>query len=370
MSGGRPSKGTYAATFEAAVDALQAMRGPESLQQMQRIIDLAEAHDDSTAVIEWQLTLLEAASHYGRFDVKISAFQKLCSLYEAEPGAEDLRASVLWYWKWLLEDLAQYVEVPAEQIALLQQQMEDCYRREGESLSPVFTERYATAAFMGKAVEAAHWLERWEACDSGDSDDCTACQINTRVQALLDLERVDDAVDAAAPLIRGEQSCEQVPASTFSRLLLPLLFRDEAEMCISMMQTFRRQIRLTPGMFEYFADHLLFLSIVPSPQTARRHASIALRRLASCTNSYQRFNNARAGWVWASRRRSKGLSLSLPRRTLETLPCAPDDDSIIEWLETDVHRLAIAFDARNGTGRFQRLIESARELIDLETPDS
>ena len=39
-------RGGYAATFQAAVDALERMRGDEALAQMQRIIDLAEAHND------------------------------------------------------------------------------------------------------------------------------------------------------------------------------------------------------------------------------------------------------------------------------------------------------------------------------------
>jgi hypothetical protein len=219
---------------------------------------------------------------------------------------------------------------------------------------------------MGRAAEAAHWLEQWKACEASESDDCAACQTNMRVQALLDLDRIDEALDAAAPLLKGEQSCEEVPASTFSRLLMPLLFRGEVEISVEMMRAIRRQIRHTPGMFEYFADHLLFLSIVPSPQTARRHASLALRGLNTCTNAYQRFSNSRACWVWAARRRTRGgLPLTLPRRALEALSCATDDDAVLDWLETDARRLALAFDARNGTDRFQRLIESAEELIEL-----
>ncbi len=366
MRDDQPTHGTYAAAFQAEVDRLEQMRGEESLTQLQRIIDLAIQHNDPAAVLEWRCTLIQAASHFGRSDVKIGAFQSLCAMYDAEPDAEDLRAQVLWFWKWLTEDLPEFIDVPVQQLNALHEQMRQFYEREAESPAPVLALRYRAAAFMGQGAAAARHLKEWDACEQGESDDCAACQINMRVESLLDLDHIDAALAAAEPLIRGEHSCEDVPATTFSRLLLPLLFRGEGEVATSMMRVFRRQVRHTPSMLDHLADHLLMLSLVPSPQTARRHACVLCRRIAETTNSYARFCCARALWVWATRRGSAGLPLALPRRSLEALPCEQDDASVSTWLESEMRRLAAAFDERNGSDRFSGLVQSAEDLLTFD----
>ena len=365
MSNPSPGKkSAYVTAFQTEVDRLSSFRDVALLDQIQRIIDLAKSHNDSAAVIEWQCALIEASSHCSRFDRELAAFQGLMDLYRSEPGASDIREMALWYYKWVAEELVLYPDVDRDQIDGFFQQMASFYADESESPTPIYALRYASSAFMGRGEDAETWRERWESSDAGDSDDCAACQTHTRVQAHLDLDDADAAIDAAAPLFKGEQACDSIPAKTFSRLLLPVLMRDNVEMCVALIRAVRRQVRHTPNMLSHLADHVVFLSLVPSPQTARRNACILLRGLARTPSPFDRYCAARAAWIWARRRMNNGAGLDLPKRIVLELK-HDDDDVLVAWLFNQMHQLAEAFDRRNGTRRFNLDAVQAEQIVDM-----
>ncbi len=309
--------------------------------------------------------MIRAASHFDRFDREIKAFHELMAIYRAGTGDGDLRRNLLWHFKWLLERIVEYVEVGAEQIDLFFEQMKTFYEEENESLAPYYGLRYRAAAFMGDP-SASQWREQWEATDAGASDDCPACQTDTRVTALLDMDDLAGAFAAAEPVLRGEQHCEEVPAVTFSRLLLPALLTEQTEMAIAMYRSVRRQVRLTPKLLGHLADHQIFLAIIAGPQTQFRNATFLLRGLMTTGNPYNRFCAARGVWVWAARREAAWLPLRLPERVRSLL----DDEAAADltgWSRSVALDLAERFDARNGSDRFARKIADAEAVIGMAT---
>jgi hypothetical protein len=357
--------GSYAQAYRDAVDQLAHIRDASAVDHIERIIEYARANRDEIAVVQWLLQLIRAASHFDRFDREIKAFHELMAIYRAGKGDGDLRRNLLWHFKWLLERITEYVEVSAEQIDEFFEQMRSFYEEEGESLAPYYGLRYRAAAFMGDA-SAAQWRERWEATDAGASDDCPACQTDTRVCALLDMDDIAGAFVAAEPVLRGEQHCEEVPAVTFSRLLLPALLTEQTEMAIAMHRAVRRQVRHTPKLLGHLADHQVFLAIIAGPQNQARHAAFLLRGLAATANPYNRFNAARAAWVWAARCDAAGLPPRLPERVRSLL----DDEAaadLMGWSRGLAMDLAERFDARNGSDRFARKIADAEAVIGMTT---
>src|SRR4051812_29810803 len=245
----------YHDILKRMVERLRTLRGETLLAEIHAVVQTARAHDDGDTAAEFAKHLINASSDEGRLDYEMIGFGQLKDLYQHDARYADLRRDILWYYKWITEHLPEYVEVPAAQIESTFQDMERFYREEKEGLRPVLALRARAAAFMGRDVEAEHYATQWEEAEEQDSDDCPACQTHSRVQLLLDLGRPEEAVEAADPVLRGDQFCEEVPATTFSRLLLPLLLLDRAGEALFLSAVVRRQVRLVPALVGYLADH-------------------------------------------------------------------------------------------------------------------
>ena len=366
----KPRRGEYARLYEEAVQSLDSLRGDALLDRMQEIVELTRRHGDETATVAWRRECIQVASRLGRVDRKLALFREMMESYERQPGARDLRRDALWYYKWIVDEVQSHAEVPIEQVEALLTQMEAFYEREGESLAPVYALRYRLAAFIGEPEAAEHWRSRWEESRGGDFDDCAACQTNLLVTAALNLGRWEEAVDLAEPVLRGDEYCEQVPAVTFSRLLMPMLAMGAGELTVRMHRAVRRQVRATPSMLDSLAEHVVYVAAVGGRQTARRLACTTMRRLSDAPDSYARFIATRALWVWLSQRQAAGLAPELPARALAALPePARHPDSLAGWLNAQMRTLAQAFDTRHGTTRFAGLIAEAEQLAGLDIRD-
>ena len=357
---------TYHDKLRRMVERLKTLRGEALLRAMYEVVQSARAEEDGDTAAEFARHLINASSDEGRLDYEMLGFGQLKDLYQHDARYADLRRDILWYYKWITEHLPEYVEVPAERIESTFQDMEEFYRVEKEGLRPVLALRARAAAFMGRFVEAEEYARQWEQAEEQDSDDCPACQTHSRVQLLLDLGRPEEAVAAAGPILEGEQSCEEVPATTFSRLLLPLLLLDRAGDALFLSAVARRQVRLVPGLIGYLADHVVFLSAVGILDTARRLALVMAARSQSMPGAWDQFNVSRAMWVFLSRYGREGPKrIVLPRTSL----CADGDPVEVadaaQAYEGRARELAQQFDARNGTDRFANLVTQAKQLASL-----
>jgi hypothetical protein len=348
------------------VERLGTLRGEALLASMQDVIQTARANDDGDTAAEFARHLIEASSAEGRLDYEMIGFGQLKDLYQRDARYADLRREILWYYKWITEHLPEYVAVPAAQVESTFQDMERFYRAENEGLRPVLGLRARAAAFMGRDVEAEHYATQWAQAAEQETDDCPACQTHSRVQLLLDLGRPEEAVEAAGPVLQGEQSCEEVPATTFSRLLLPLLLLDRAAEALFLSTIIRRQVRLVPGLVGYLADHIVFLSAAGVLDVAKRLAVVMAARAEGLPSPWDQFTTSRAMWVFLSRFvKEGGGRIVLPRTQLSADGEAVPAEKAAAYYEGRARRLAKQFDARNGTDRFSNLIAQAEQLAAL-----
>jgi hypothetical protein len=247
--------------------------------------------------------------------------------------------------------------------------MERFYKAEGEGERPILALRARAAAFMGHPQDAERYMAAWEAAPTVQSDDCAACQTHSRVQLLLDLGRPLDAIEAAGPVLGGDESCEEVPTTTFSRLLLPFLLLGKPDEAIFLHTVVRRPARLVPKLVGYLADHVIFLSAVGAMQTARRMTLVMTARAATALNTFDQFQAFRAAWVFLSRfaKANKAERITLPTQT----PLGAGGDPV-RLTDAAAHYEALARDAarrldeRNGTNRFAMLMDEAAQIVGLE----
>lgn len=360
----------YFAELDRLRKSLDGLRGEAVLRRMREIIDLAKRNEDGDTVADFAQALVEIGNAEGRLDYEMIGFGELRDLYLRDDRFADLKRQVLWYYKWLGERLPEYVEVPATQIWGMLDQMEALYRQESVGLRPVHGLRCRAASLMGLKDEAERHYDLWEASERGDSDDCPACETHLKVQVLLDQARIDEAIDAAGPILAGDEHCGEVPAVTFSRLLMPLLVKQD-QRAPSMCAAVLRQVRSSPKFVGYLADHVTFLTLIGAGVGVRL-CWVMLAMGEEASNGQDRFLVARAAWTHFAVLRKAGVTeVKLPTRIGEDARRVGRGRFVSEGVGIDeaVERygrratdLAAAFDQRNGTDRFSKRIEFAREL--------
>ena len=220
---------------------------------------------------------------------------------------------------------------------------------------------------MGRADEARRYMAEWEEAPQVESDDCPACQTHSRVQLLLDLDEPVEAAEAAGPVLDGSQSCEEVPATTFSRLLLPMLLLGKAEDALFLSVVTRRQVRLVPKMLSHLADHVTFLSLVGLLDTARRLALVMVARAeVGPTRSTASARAGPRGCSCPGSRRTAAARRSAcrGRRSAADGRCVAITEAAAHF-ESRTRELADVFDARHGTPRFAKLVAEAEQLATM-----
>ena len=356
---------TYYEQLQSAIDALEGQEGEALLRGIRGVIELAKQNNDGDTVADFSRHLIEAGSRSGRLDYEMIGFGEMQALFERSGKHADLRDYVLWYYKWLAERLPEYVEVPRDQIEAFFQRMEAFYEAQDEGKRPVWELRCRAASFMGHEQEAAGYAELWEKTEKRGSDNCPACETHSRVQYLLDVGKLPEALAAAGPILAGEQYCEEVPSTTFSRLLLPLLFTGEGERALTLAFITRGQARHTPALLSHLADHVIFLSMVGLWEQARRHLWLMLSRVMDANNAFVRYCVYRAAWLCLARMGRVGIeTITFPPRT-ELAGQRMTTPAAAARFEAAARDIAKAFDRRNGTERFAKRLETVERLIEL-----
>lgn len=323
-----------------------------------------EAGDDEVIedAVERRLSL---ASELGDLPDGFAAFNQLTNWHRA--GRVHLGPSVWLYYKWIAAQLPEYPSLTRQAIWTFLDRMEACYVADKQGLRPVYMLRMHEAAFAGQQTEADQWMTKWQNEPSAESDDCVACETHSKVEALLNLGRSDEAIAAAEPILKGELSCDDVPYTTCSRLLLPLLRSGDLHQSELCHLDSVRAVRKMPNLVRHLAEHVLYLSITGRSQRAARLVAIMLVRSEGSQSGLTRFRVAVATWIWSVAEQLQGQTHArLPHR----LSWAPADQMIpLNVLavrgEDEARDLASQFDARNGTDVFAQRIKSLESLVTL-----
>ena len=360
----------YYSQLEQLISSLEHCEGEALLKRMCDIIDLSKAQSDTDATAEFAKHLIQASNHFGRFDYEMRAFGELRLLYKQYERLADLRKDVIWYYKWIAERVPEHVEVPKQKVFELLDQMEEFYKEEEAGLRPVHSMRYRAASFMGLKEEAEYYFNLWQHEQEDETDDCPACTTHQIVQFLLEQGQPQKALEVAKPILDGTLSCEEVPAITASRLLVPLWAADRSEEALTFSLMVRRQVRKVPKLLAYLADHVVFLTALGVLDLARRYNYIMLARSDGMSNSADLFTIYRAAWIFfavQSKFDNRQVAVSQRCELGRMGKTIPVKDAAA-WCEKKTRDIARRFDERNGTDRFTERLLMA-EKITLLNPE-
>lgn len=327
---------------------------------LERAAELADLAGNVEAGYEAREEIVEAGS-FGGFPLKaIVAYSWQLGQYDRNP--EDFNAHTLhWNYKWIIDDVPSFPDVPAEQIQSLLDDLRRRYREYGVSDRTYWYYNFRLSMYMGQLDKAGECLAEFRKFKRDTMSDCSACELDEEVHYLTVLKKDAEAVKKAKPIIEGRRSCAEVPHVTLPNLLLPLHRLGREEEAAAMQERSYKLIRDNLTFASEFGEHIGYLSIV-NPQKA---LPLLERHLPQVEGHEDPLNRMLFYWNAAAllrklKRTGESFVLNLPPSS-RFYDLADSHDELRVKLEQEAFATATALDRRNGNDYYnhygQELLE-------------
>jgi hypothetical protein len=339
---------------------------PQAVGLLEEAVRLADAAGEVYGAYHTRSQLVEAAVFSGFHEKALVAFSWMLAQADRDPDEFDT-PNLLWQYKWILGNVSHYPQIPRRRILDLLDDFERRLTRHGHGLRSAHNLRMQAAMGMGELVEAERRLRQWIACSRDALADCPACELNSHVELLADLERDDEALFKAAPILRGRLSCAEVPHDTYGNLMRPLLRLGRLDQAREHYKVGYRLVSHSRAFIDALAEHLLLLAHDANWTAAAELLEKHLLWAAETADLNARFRFYLASWLLLEKWPQSAVA---PRdfHLAAAPPEAPksatrNPTELAAWLRDETLHLASRFNQRNENDYYSQLIDKSRRLI-------
>ncbi|WP_027626112.1 hypothetical protein [Clostridium lundense] len=259
---------------------------------------------------------------------------------------------VIWEYKYILDNMHNYLAIPNEKINQTFEKMKNFYLENNLSLSPYYSlkvEAYQSGIADGTSIE--EYYQKWITTSPDDRyEDCTACTINKKVTYYIFMGDYKQALQQGKDILNGRFTCGEVPSTTFANLLIPVYSLGKYELA---EEFHKKGLRLINGDKELITSipyHIMYLSISnieKGIEVFQKNYSALFKNESAATTMwfdaacYALFSNINKKGI-------EKIKLRLPKNS----PIYSGDDYDIKALEKyfldETEKLMNAFDKKNG----------------------
>jgi len=323
------------------------------LQKIRDYLARADSLGDTARGIYGRLEYIKLAEFTGRYDEALVQFTWCISVCDKdEKLREKFGPRLLWQFKWIINSLVKYPEVSRAQLDKTFGEMRRWYDRAGKSHRAIHSLAMQAIRQTGDLSMLPRQRDLWLAAPEDDSKDCAACEASTLVESYIWESNWQRTLDVAQGLIEGTQKCAEQPQVAHMHLLLPLFYLGHFDLARHLQ---RRSYAQVVGNRERMQEMGVLLAFLT--------ATDQLARASETTNAIlYELPNVRRGWdrltaligVRIFLMRVQALKKDRIRLRLgPTNPLkAPDDichvQTLLDFANSELTRLAAAFDSRNG----------------------
>ena len=338
----------------------------ERLPLLRKGWEMADAQQDYESQIQYRLDYIsDCCFYYDVMEIYV-IFPEVLRLHDAhvkEYGYDSMTSSILWDYKWLLENANEFYQISVKQFETL---YEDCKRRyleQGYSLRPLHSYRFTFYLNIDKEKAKEAYVDFYNSRRDWRSD-CHACERCKEVQYFLGIEDFGRASRAAQPVIDGQLKCAEQPECTigdFLRYYNEKLLEgdaDYADPAGNLCEKLKRIIERKGTATSYMSEILLYYAL-EKPEKALTYYKKHGLYFEESRNPLNKFRFALAVLVFLSNLHEKDTY----KMELSTaFPFYREDDTydvkeLINYYMEKVRDLAQKLDARNGTEVYtQRLV--------------
>lgn len=200
-----------AARQQATVETFSAAREAGDDAQMVAIARLVVGDDveDDPYSKGWKMFCLQGLTEHCA-----ETFVQADSEAAREAAWYDL-ADCLWKYKWIVSELPLDLNVDREEMARYNEAMRAYYEWVQFSQSAVHKTLMLQYMYRGDVDAVKEHFTQWQTLEADESADCEACEQTELVNYHHFIGAYGKAVELAAPILRGEMSCAEVPHITY-----------------------------------------------------------------------------------------------------------------------------------------------------------
>ncbi|MFI5776913.1 hypothetical protein [Nocardia sp. NPDC051570] len=334
---------------------------------LEQILRHAEAGAHDRLAFETRMRLVEAYTLGMRPAKLFVPFARCLADYDHDPAAYEpwVTHSLRWYFKYAVNALTDFPEVPAEKALAALDQMERRYRVEGQSPHAVYACRHRVAAHIGDHAAAEHWFEKWCTAPRDENSDCAGCDPSNKTVYLAEQGRDAEAVALAAPVLQGELNCQEQPQHILTTLLLPYLRIGQFDQARSAHRRAYRVLRTRPQSLDDIGAHLEFCALSGNQARGLELLTRHLGWVDRAPNPFaaMRFAGSAALLLRTVVEAGHGTVLVGRPAHADRPATEPTARELHEQLATQALGIAARFDRRNGTEHQTTLV---RAVLDRE----
>jgi tetratricopeptide (TPR) repeat protein len=278
------------------------------------------------------------------------------------PWHQRYEHSLLWYFKYMVNGLLSFPEVPLDRTTAVLDDMERRYREGGHSLQAVYKMRHRVARHLGAADEAEKWYRRWTTTPRDDLSDCAGCDPTTQISYLASRGRDEEAVALAEPVLAGRLNCTEQPQGVLTALLMPYLRTGRREQARQAhLRAYRRHRGNLADLWD-IGEHVTFCAVTGNEVRGLELLERHLDWLDRSPSPAATMNFAAAAALLLRRLDATGpAGLTVRRPGHGDRPAAEVPvGELAEEMAATAREVAARFDARNGTTAQSELV--ARQL--------
>ncbi|SEG35160.1 hypothetical protein SAMN04489712_104534 [Thermomonospora echinospora] len=319
----------------------------------------AEAAGDDALAYRVRMELTSAYQHGGEPAKMFTTFTRCLSQHDADPGRFGSGHRLLWHFKWIVNSLTLFPEIPLDRTYAVLDDMERRYRLGGHSMQAVYHYRHVVVRHVGDDAAADEWFAKWHAAPRDELSDCQGCDPTGKVRHLTGRGRHEEALAIAAPVLSAELNCTEQPQSILTALLPAYLRTGQMEEAGRAHRRAYRLVRANLRDLTDIADHLEFCALTGNQARGLEIVQRHLGWLDRAPSPYAAMRFAAASALVLRRLAEAGADEGLPlsRPDGRDVPAAELRDELTAQALT----LAERFDARNGSSRQGERIRAVLE---------
>jgi hypothetical protein len=345
--------------------------GEAKVMALEEAARLADTHGDLDVAFEVRDALIDAGTFGGFPDKALVAFAWCRGQAKKNPDRFD-SSMLLWKQKWVVARLDDFPHVTLKQIREALDDLEQTYAKADAGKRSVLKLRYQTARDMGAQAEAEQYWAQWVEAPRDHLTDCRACDQDDEIDYFIERGEHARAVEKARPILDGRLRCAEIPHLTYGSVLYPLLKLEQLEEARNCHLHGYPMVARNRDFLATVGEHIEFLALTDN---LARGLTLFEKHLGWALNhaSYRdRFTFHAAASLLLSRLVAEGretVSLRLPKAfPLHQRQGTYETQVLHGWLEGQAKEIAGRFDARNGTDRFQKLLQRTHGLVNDVRP--
>ncbi|MCL2463580.1 MAG: hypothetical protein FWF28_00725 [Micrococcales bacterium] len=301
--------------------------------------------------------LLDSCYWSGEVERSFVVFARALRWLDERPETcdESDRNGLHWAYRWMVQSLAEFPQVPVARIEDTLADMARRYTVQGKGMAAVATERFRWAARRG-ADDAEALFDQWRHVPRDTFSQCDACEAVDQGEWLVATGRADQALPILRKIDTTTQGCQIGPAAALTQLAeLSLDLGQPVEAVRAYRQSLVVLDRAVGDMAATRGRHIRLLARGGCAQRARHAIEADQALLTKASTPGNRLEFLLAVGAATHVLRADGGQEPLALRAVPAATVAQLDD----WLRAEASALVMAFDARNGTDRWAKLLDAA-----------